>query len=67
MATVPDPHRAELLAVAIEGRGASRRFRDVLHRWPDLVERWQVSNDDRRLGQAREWLADAGFRPSDGV
>lgn len=65
IATVADPHRAELLAVAIEGRGAFRRFRDVLHRWPDLVDRWYAFSDDRRIGRAREWLADAGYRPAD--
>ncbi len=65
IATVADPHQAEVLAVAVEGRGAFRRFRDVLHRWPDLVERWHGFSDDRRIGRAREWLADAGYRPAD--
>jgi len=65
IASVEDPHRAELLVVAIEGRGAFRRFKDVLHRWPDLVDRWYAFSDDRRIGRAREWLADAGYRPAD--
>jgi hypothetical protein len=62
---VANPHQAELLGVAIEGRGAFRRFKDVLHRWPDLVDRWYGFSDDRRIGRAREWLADAGYRPAD--
>lgn len=65
IANMTDSHQAELLAVAIEGRGAFRRFKDVLHRWPDLVERWYGFSDDRRTGRAREWLADAGYRPAD--
>ena len=65
IASVTDPHQAELLAVAIEGRGAFRRFKDVLHRWPGLVDRWYAFSDDRRIGRAREWLADAGYRPAD--
>ncbi len=65
IAELTDPHRAELLAVAIEGRGAFRRFRDVLHQWPELVDRWYAFSDDRRIGRAREWLADAGYRPAD--
>jgi len=62
---VTDPHQAELLAVAIEGRGAFRRFKDVLHRWSDLLDRWYAFSDDRRIGRAREWLSDAGYRPVD--
>jgi hypothetical protein len=65
IATVTDPHKAELLAVAIAGRGAFRQFKDVLHRWPDLVGRWYAFSVDRRIGRAREWLADAGYRPAD--
>ena len=48
-----------------EGGGAFRRFKDVLHRWPDLVDRWYGFSDDRRIGRARAWLADAGYRPAD--
>jgi hypothetical protein len=51
--------------VAIEGRGAFRPFRDVLDRWPDLAEQWYAFSDDRRIDRAREWLADAGYRPAD--
>lgn len=65
IATVTESHQAELLAVAIEGRGAFRRFKDMLHRWPDLVDRWYAFSDDRRIGRAREWLAHAGYRPAD--
>lgn len=65
IATVTDPDRAELLAMAIEGPGVFRRFKDVLHRWPDLVDRWYAFSDDRRIGRAREWLADAGYRTAD--
>jgi hypothetical protein len=67
IASLEDPHRAELLAVAIEGRGAFRRFKDGLHRWPDLVDRWYAFSDDRRIGRARAWLSDAGFRPADAL
>lgn len=65
IAGVDDPRRAEALAIAIEGRGAFRRFRDALHRWPELVGEWHRFSDDRRIGRAREWLADAGYRPAD--
>jgi hypothetical protein len=51
------------LARAIEGRGAFGRFRDAVDRWPDEATRWHAFSDDRRLGRARAWLADAGLRP----
>ncbi len=62
--TVTDPTNADLLRVAITGKGAFRRFKDVLSRWPDERERYYLMSADRQLGRAREWLADQGFRPS---
>jgi hypothetical protein len=62
--TVADEQRADRLAIAIEGRGAFRRFRSVLDRWDDELDRWHVFSDDRKRGRAREFLADAGFRPA---
>ena len=67
IATVSDPSVAERLSIAIEGKGAFRRFRDVLERWPQEVTRWHAFSDDRRRGRARVWLADAGYRPQPGV
>lgn len=37
---VQDQHLRELLERAIGGKGASRRFKDVLLRVPDERERW---------------------------
>jgi hypothetical protein len=59
--TVRDPVRADLLDVAITGRGAFRRFRDVLERWPEEVERWHAFSTERERGRARAWLAAAGY------
>lgn len=58
---VEDPDRADRLAIAIQGRGAFRRFKDVLSRWPELLERWYAFNEDSQLGRARAWLADEGY------
>lgn len=49
------------LESAIEGKGAFRRFRDALHR-EDLVAQWSPFSDDRQMGRARAFLADAGIR-----
>lgn len=51
----------ERLERAIEGRGAFRRFRDLVHD-EDLADQWHTFSDDRQLGRARAFLADAGIR-----
>jgi hypothetical protein len=58
-----DPGRADRLTVAVAGRGAFRRFKDTLARWPDLLDRWYAFSDDRQRGHARAWLAAAGYTP----
>lgn len=59
--TVSDPGRADPLDIAITGRGAFRRFKDVLARWPEELERWYAFSAERQYGRARAWLADAGY------
>ncbi len=59
--TVPDPGQADRLAIAITGRGAFRRFKDVLARRPGELERWYAFSAERQYGRARAWLADAGY------
>lgn len=49
------------LAHAIEGKGAFRRFRELVHA-EGIAEQWRVFSDDRRWGRARDALADAGVR-----
>ena len=64
VAGVAEPDLAERLARAVEGRGAFRRFRDELTRWPDLQDRWYVYSAERRRGRARAWLSAEGFTPA---
>jgi GrpB-like predicted nucleotidyltransferase (UPF0157 family) len=61
IATVEDEQVAELLEVAINGRGAFRRFKDVLARHPDERERWFRFKDERMEERALEWLDDIGI------
>ena len=58
IATVEDDHLAELLEVAINGKGAFRRFKDVLLNYPEERERWFQFKDDRMKERALEWLDD---------
>jgi len=58
IATVKDEHLTELLEVAINGKRASRRFKDVLLNYPEERERWFRFRDDRTQERALEWLDD---------
>jgi hypothetical protein len=48
---------------AIEGLGAFHRFRDLIYR-EGLVAEWEAFSDHRRIGRAREFLADLGVQVS---
>lgn len=56
---VRDPRARELLARAIEGRGAFRRFKDTLLEWPELRQAWFAFHDARLQRRALEWMAAA--------
>ncbi len=58
-----DKDRADRLSIAISGRGAFRRFKDVLGGWPGELETWYAFSDERQRGRARAWLAAAGYSP----
>ena len=60
IATIDDKHLADLLEVAIQGKGAFRRFKDVLLNHPDEEEKWFQFHDDRTEERAREWLDQIG-------
>jgi len=60
IATVEDEHLAELLEVAINGKGAFRRFKDVLAGYPEERERWFCFKDERMEQRAQRWLDDIG-------
>ena len=58
IATVEDGHLAELFEVAINGKGAFRRFKDVLLNYPKEREKWFEFRDSRMKERALEWLDD---------
>ncbi len=61
---VTDEILADQLAIAIQGRGAFKRFRTTLFDHEPWWDRWTNFSNERQLGRARSWLADAGFRPA---
>jgi hypothetical protein len=58
--TVKDDHLADLLAVSIQGKGAFRRFKDVLRQAADEpeLERWYRFRDQQDYDRAVAWLAE---------
>jgi len=66
IATVRNPHIRELLEVAIMGRGAFRRFKDVLLNYPREEQRWFAFRDARMAERVREWLEEYDIEPVGG-
>ncbi len=64
IATVADERVQEVLGVAIQGRGAFRRFKDVLARSPAEQVRWFAFRANRLEARARAWLAEEGLAPA---
>ena len=62
IAAMDDPGHADRLTIAIEGRGAFRRFKDVIASWPCELERWYAFAEERQHGRTRSWLTEAGYR-----
>ncbi|MFC7490223.1 MULTISPECIES: UPF0158 family protein [unclassified Knoellia] len=61
--TVEDPALADRLTTAVAGRGAFRRFKDVIAADPAAADRWYARSEDRLRGRARSWLAAQGYSP----
>ncbi len=56
-ASVDEADVREQFTIALDGRGAFGRFRQLVQRYPDLNDRWQRLRREWLLGEAREWLA----------
>ena len=62
--TVRDARLRDRLDVALDGRGAFRRFKNVLLDFPPERERWFAFRDERLRTVALEWLAEQGIEPT---
>jgi hypothetical protein len=60
-ATVEDPHLRDLLEVALKGRGAFRRFKDVVSRDPDERQRWFDFREEHVHREIDTWLDNRGL------
>ncbi|MEP7336628.1 MAG: UPF0158 family protein [Acidobacteriota bacterium] len=59
--TVANPHLRDLLEVALRGKGAFRRFKDVLLSYPAERERWFAFEDMRRREAVETWAREEGL------
>ena len=61
--TVAGKGLKEKLTAALDGKGAFRRFRNVLDRHPDELERWYKFKDDWMRDEAIQRLLENGIEP----
>jgi hypothetical protein len=59
--TVEDEELKEKLYIAIDGKGAFRRFKDVLLGYPEERERWFKFKDNKIREEVMEWLKEEGL------
>lgn len=62
--TLTDTRLRDQLEAAIRGRGAFRRFKDVLAGFPEERENWFKFKEDKLRERATEWLEDIGVNPA---
>jgi hypothetical protein len=53
----------EKLSIVLNGKGAFRRFRNVLNDHPDELEKWYKFKDDWMREEAIQWLIPNGIEP----
>lgn len=58
---VADRRSGDLLRRSLEGRGAFRRFRDTMHDFPELSQRWRTFERLSAERRALDWLMDHGY------
>jgi hypothetical protein len=61
--TVKDIHLKEKLNIALDGKGAFRRFKNVLSDYPEEQERWFAFKDERMRREVIDWLNSLDIEP----
>lgn len=59
--TVNEMNLKEKLIIAISGKGAFRRFKDVLTSYPKERDRWFKFKDEKVIERVNEWLEEEGI------
>lgn len=61
--SIKDRHLREKLYIALDGKGAFRRFKNVLLGCPEEEKRWFAFKDRRLRQEVIEWLNSLGIMP----
>jgi hypothetical protein len=61
--TVTSKGLREKVVIALDGKGAFRRFRNVLSHHPDELDRWYAFKDENMREEAVQWLLLHGIEP----
>ena len=64
--TVADQHKAELLWLALKGKGAFRRFKDTIYN-TEIQDEWFAFKRKAYAEVAREWCEDNGLEYLDDI
>ncbi len=60
---VEDELLREKLSIALDGKGAFKRFKNVMADYPDCREKWFKFRDERINKKVIEWLNSIGIEP----
>ncbi len=60
---IPEPETQEEARTAINGKGAFRRFKDILLRYPEERKRWFEFRDERMRERVMDWILEQGITP----
>ena len=63
--TVKDANLKEKLYIALDGKGAFRRFKDVLLNYPRERERWFKFSNEKMEERVLEWLESENYEIKD--
>ena len=61
---VEDELLREKLSIALDGKGAFRRFKNVIADYPDYRENWFKFRDEKMNKKVIEWLNSIGIEPA---
>jgi biotin synthase-related radical SAM superfamily protein len=61
--SVTNKNLKEKLDIALDGKGAFRRFKNVISDYPDEEKKWFAFKDKKMREDVIEWLHDLGIEP----
>lgn len=61
--TVKDKNLKEKLDIALDGKGAFRRFKNVIGDYPEEEKRWYSFKDEKMKEEVIDWLNSIGIEP----